>query len=199
MTDAPDFPPTSLERAQRQAQEALTGPLPGTPQTARDAKKSALMPPPPGSPARVSRTMAWFLDDLIGVPGTKARFGVDPLLSLIPFAGTAVGAAMGSVILIDALRLRTPITVMARMVGNYLFDWLLGLIPFVGAFFDAAFRSNHKNFKLLERTIEDKEQVRRRTFFYWISILVIAVILIATILAVPIALLLWLDSAVTGT
>ncbi len=142
--------------------------------------------------------MAWILDDLIPVPGTKARFGVDPLLSLVPFAGTAVGAAMGSVILVDAVRLRAPVSVMVRMVGNYVFDWLLGLIPFLGAFLDAAYRSNHKNFKLLERTIVDKEQVRRTTFWYWIGIVALVVIVIATILAVPIGLLLWLDHAVTG-
>ena len=198
MTHAHDPKTTSLDRAQRQAREALTGSVtPGPPEDGRRQSKK-LLPPAPGSPARVSRTMAWILDDLIGVPGTKARFGVDPLLSLVPFAGTAVGAAMGSVILVDAVRLRAPFSVMVRMVGNYVFDWLLGLIPFLCAFLDAAYRSNHKNFKLLERTITDKEQVRRTTFWYWIGILAMVVVVVATILAVPLGLLLWLDHAVTG-
>ncbi len=195
MTDAPDPRTTSLDRARQQAQEALTGPIPSPPRAA-GARSSTLLPP--GSPARVSRTMAWFLDDLVRIPGTKARFGVDPILSLVPFAGTAVGAVMGSVILVDAVRLRAPVSVLARMVGNYVVDWLLGLLPFVGAFLDAAFRSNHKNFRLLERTIADKEQIRRTTFWYWMGIVAMVVIVIATILAVPIGLLLWLDGAVTG-
>ncbi len=198
MTDAHEAKTTSLDRARQQAQEALTGPTPSASPGTPKRRGSTLLPLPPGSPARVSRTMAWFLDDLIPVPGTKARFGVDPLLSLVPFAGTAVGAVMGSVILVDAVRLRAPISVMARMVGNYVFDWLLGLIPFLGAFLDAAYRSNHKNFKLLERTIADKEQIRRTTFWYWIGILAMVLVVIATIVAVPVGLLLWLDSAVTG-
>lgn len=142
--------------------------------------------------------MAWVLDDLVGVPGTKARFGVDPLLSIIPVAGTAVGAAMGSVILYDAVRLRAPISVLARMVGNYVIDWALGLPPFLGAFLDAAYRSNHKNFQLLERTIADRDQVRKASTWYWASVAILAVVVVSIFLAVPVALLLWLDRAITG-
>lgn len=197
-TQQPPPDPSSLTRAQRQAREALEGTAPGTNPTDGDGLPSTLVPLPPGSPARVSRTFAWFLDDLVGIPGTGFRFGLDPVLALVPFAGTAVGAALGSVILFDSARLRAPIPVMARMVGNYVFDWLLGLVPFVGAFLDAGFRSNHKNFKLLERTIADREQVRRTTIWYWIGILAMVLIVVAVILAVPIGLLLWLDGVITG-
>lgn len=198
MTAAPPPDPSSLERAQRLAREALEGPAVGAPTLDDDGLPSTRVPLPPGSPARVSRTFAWFLDDLIGVPGTKIRFGVDPILSFIPFAGTAVAAVMGSVILVDSVRLRAPVPVLARMLGNYVFDWLLGLVPVLGAFFDAAFRSNHKNFKLLERTIANREQVRRTTYRYWISILAMVVIMVAVVLSVPIGLLLWLDDLITG-
>ncbi|RMB58278.1 DUF4112 domain-containing protein [Tessaracoccus antarcticus] len=197
MNDAPDPDTSSLHRARRLAREALEGRVPGAPVDA-DGLPSTLLPLPPGSPARVSRTIAWVLDDLIRVPGTRIRFGVDPIVTLIPFAGTAVGAVMGTVILVDAVRLRTPVPVVARMVGNYVIDWLLGLVPFIGAFFDAAYRSNHKNFTLLERTIADRDQVRRRTLWYWIGILAMVLVVLAVIVAVPVALLLWLDRAVTG-
>lgn len=198
MTNAPAPDPSSLERAQRLAKEALEGNVTRPPTVDGDGVASTRLPLPPGSPARISRTFAWLLDDLIGVPGTKLRFGVDPILSIVPFAGTAVGAVMGSVILIDAVRLRAPLSVLIRMVGNYVIDWLVGLLPFLGAFLDAAYRSNHKNFKLLERTIADREQVRRTTLWYWISIVAMGMIIVAVVLAVPIGLLLWLDGLVTG-
>ncbi len=197
MSEAQPPDPSSLERAQRVAREALEGPAASSPPPDDKPLASTRLPLPPGSPARVSRTFAWFLDDLVGVPGTRIRFGVDPILSFIPFAGTAVASLMGSVILADAVRLRAPTPVLARMVGNYVFDWLLGLVPILGAFFDAAHRSNHKNFLLLERTIADREHVSRRTFWYWISILAMVVIVIAVVLAVPIGLLVWLDGLVT--
>ena len=197
MNDAPNPDRSSLTRAQRLAKEALDGPSPGSHGTDGNLPTSRL-PLPKGSPARISRTFAWLLDDLVGVPGTKIRFGVDPVLSFIPFAGTAVAAAMGSVILVDAVRLRAPITVLARMVGNYVIDWAIGLVPILGAFMDAAYRSNHKNYKLLERMIVDKDQVRRTTLWYWISILAMVLIIIASVLAPPIVLLLWLDSLITA-
>lgn len=198
MTTALPPDPSSLERAQRLAKEALEGRVVDPSDLDDDGLPSTRGPLPKGSPARISRTFAWFLDDLVGVPGTKIRVGVDPILSLVPFAGTAVGAVMGSVILIDAVRLRAPVSVLIRMVGNYVFDWALGLFPFLGAFLDAAYRSNHKNFKLLERTIANREQVRKTTFWYWISILAMVLIVIAVIVTVPIGLLLWLDGLVTG-
>jgi len=198
MTTASPPDPSSLERARRLAKEALEGNVGPSPTLDDDGLPTTRLPLPPGSPARISRTFAWLLDDLIGVPGTRLRFGVDPILSLVPFAGTAVGAVMGSVILIDAIRLRAPVSVLIRMVGNYVIDWLVGLLPFLGAFLDAAYRSNHKNFKLLERTIADREQVRITTFWYWISIVAMVMVIIAVVLAVPIGLLLWLDGLITG-
>ena len=198
MINAPAPDPSSLERASRLAKEALQKTVAPSPTLDGDGLPTTRLPLPPGSPARISRTFAWLLDDLIGVPGTKLRFGVDPILSIVPFAGTAVGAVMGSVILIDAIRLRAPVSVLIRMVGNYVIDWLMGLLPFLGAFLDAAYRSNHKNFKLLERTIADREQVRRTTFWYWISVVAMVMIIIAVVLSVPIGLLLWLDGLVTG-
>ena len=198
MINAPAPDPSSLERASRLAKEALEKTVAPPPTLDGDGLPTTRLPLPPGSPARISRTFAWLLDDLIGVPGTKLRFGVDPILSIVPFAGTAVGAVMGSVILIDAIRLRAPVSVLIRMVGNYVIDWLMGLLPFLGAFLDAAYRSNHKNFKLLERTIADREQVRRTTFWYWISVVAMVMIIIAVVLSVPIGLLLWLDGLVTG-
>lgn len=197
MTSAPQPDRTSLERAQRQAREALDGRGPRSEALDEDGLATTRLPLPPGSPARLSRTIAWFLDDLVGVPGTKLRFGVDPLLSFIPFAGTAVGAVMGSVILFDAVRLRAPISVLFRMVGNYVIDWAVGLLPFLGAFLDAAYRSNHKNFKLLERTIANREEVRTTTLWYWISIAALVLIVVGVIVAVPVGLLLWLDGILT--
>ena len=198
MTTASPPDPSSLERARRLAKEALEGNVGPSPTLDDDGLPTTRLPLPPGSPARISRTFAWLLDDLIGVPGTRLRFGVDPILSLVPFAGTAVGAVMGSVILVDAVRLRAPVSVLIRMVGNYVIDWLVGLLPFLGAFLDAAYRSNHKNFKLLERTLADRDQVRRTTFWYWMSIVAMVVIVTAVVLSVPIGLLLWLDGLITG-
>ncbi|PIF03753.1 MAG: hypothetical protein CSA63_01355, partial [Propionibacterium sp.] len=128
----------------------------------------------------------------VEIPGTNFRVGIDPLLSLLPAAGTTAGALFGTVVLFDAVRLRAPISVLARMLTNYLIDWLLGMIPGLGAIFDAAYRSNHKNVKLLQQTIDDRQLVAKASARYWIVVAVLVLLVIFINVAVPIALLVWL-------
>ncbi|MFV0428116.1 MAG: DUF4112 domain-containing protein, partial [Arachnia sp.] len=142
---------------------------------------------------------AYLLDDLVRLPGTGVRIGIDPLLSLIPGAGSTVGAVFGSVVLVDAVRLRAPLSVLTRMGANYLTDWLLGFIPLIGAFFDLTYRSNRKNLVLLQRSIADAEQVRRASLRYWIGVALLLAMVIVVVVGVPIAGLLWLDHLVTGS
>ncbi|MCC2592191.1 DUF4112 domain-containing protein [Tessaracoccus sp. OS52] len=202
--------PGSLERALQQARDALADRTPAQPRPTTDARpegarddavertraeaREALQKLPRESPARVTRAFSYVLDDLIRVPGTNFRFGVDPLLSFIPAAGTAVGGAFGAVVLVDAVRLRAPLPVLARMVGNYVLDWLVGLVPVLGGFFDMAYRSNAKNLKLLTRTIENRDEVRKASVSYWLVIALMAAVVLLVVIAVPVALVMWLSN-----
>lgn len=184
----------AIERARKVAEEALSGSARNDPalKAARDKAKQDLAPLPQGSPARITRMFAHVLDDLVPVPGTKIRIGVDPVLSLIPWAGTAIGGVFGGAILLDAIRLRAPVSVIARMGLNSLLDWLLGMIPFVGAFFDATFRANKKNLRLLNRAIENRELVRQASVKYWVGVAALIALLLAVIVAIPILVILGL-------
>lgn len=126
-------------------------------------------PAPADQPAQLTRWMTMLLDDMATVPGTRIRVGLDPVLSLIPGVGTTTGVVLGGAIMMDALRLRMPIPVLARMGANYLLDWLIGLVPVLGAVGDVAFRANRRNLCLLNRTIHDREQVRRASVRYWLA------------------------------
>jgi len=42
----------------------------------------------------------------------------------------------------------------SRMAGNVGVDWLLGLIPFVGAIPDFFFRSNTRNIRMIKRHLD---------------------------------------------
>ena len=57
-------------------------------------------------PAKATRALTYVLEELVPIPGTTFRLGVDPFLSLIPGAGQVSGAVFGSVLLFDAARLR---------------------------------------------------------------------------------------------
>ncbi|MDO5068476.1 MAG: DUF4112 domain-containing protein [Propionibacteriaceae bacterium] len=158
-------------------------------------------PPPtpaPDSPSPISKALSNLLDEAFEVPGTRFRFGLDPLLSLIPVVGSAVPAVLGSTILFDAIRLRAPLPVLARMVFNYGIDWLVGSIPLLGNIFDFAWHSNTKNLKLLERTLADREQVRRATLKYWIAALVLVVGSLIALTVLSVTLVIWLVAWLLG-
>ncbi len=102
----------------------------------------------------VSRRLAWVMDDAVTVPGTRIGVGLDAVIGLVPGIGDAVGSALSSVIVRDAVRARVPMVVLARMGLNLVVDALLGLLPGLGDLLDVAHRANRKNLGLLLREIE---------------------------------------------
>ena len=53
-----------------------------------------------------ARSLARLLDSSIRVPGTRFRFGIDPLLGLIPGVGDVAGLALAGSILVAARGMR---------------------------------------------------------------------------------------------
>jgi len=103
---------------------------------------------------RLSRQLAKVMDDAVTVPGTRVGVGLDAVLGLLPGIGDAVGSALSTVIVRDAILARVPMTVLARMALNLVVDALLGLVPGVGDLLDVAHRANRKNLHLLLREVE---------------------------------------------
>jgi len=102
----------------------------------------------------LSRQLAKVMDDAVTVPGTRFGLGLDALVGLVPGIGDAVGSALSTVIVRDAILARVPMVVLARMALNLVVDALLGLLPGVGDLLDVAHRANRKNVHLLLREIE---------------------------------------------
>lgn len=103
---------------------------------------------------RLSRRLAKVMDDAVTVPGTRFGVGLDAALGLLPGIGDAVGSALSTVIVRDAILARVPMVVLARMALNLVIDALLGLVPGVGDLLDVAHRANRKNLHLLLREVE---------------------------------------------
>ena len=102
----------------------------------------------------LSRQLAKVMDDAVTVPGTRFGVGLDAVLGLLPGIGDAVGSALSTVIVRDAILARVPMVVLARMALNLVVDALLGLLPGVGDLLDIAHRANRKNLHLLLREVE---------------------------------------------
>jgi len=94
------------------------------------------------------------MENLFTVPGINRKVGLDVLLDLIPVVGTTAAAALGTYLAWEARNLGMSKTAVARMAGNIGFDWMLGLIPWVGAIPDLFFRSNTRNLKIIKRHLD---------------------------------------------
>ena len=79
---------------------------------------------------------------------------MDVILDLVPFAGSTAGAVLGAYMAWEARNLGMPKSAMTRMAGNVGVDWLLGLIPWVGAVPDFFFRSNTRNLRIIKRHLD---------------------------------------------
>lgn len=94
------------------------------------------------------------MERLIVIPGTKRGIGLDVILDLVPFAGSTAGAVLGAYMAWEARNLGMTKWQMTRMAGNVGVDWLLGLIPWVGAIPDFFFQSNTRNLRIIKRHLD---------------------------------------------
>ncbi|GAB3300193.1 DUF4112 domain-containing protein [Hymenobacter humi] len=97
--------------------------------------------------ARVARLM----DSQFQLPGTRFRFGLDPLLGLLPVVGDLSTMAVSVTLLLTMLRHGASGAVVVRMALNILLDTVVGAIPILGNLFDFAYKSNERNVALLRR------------------------------------------------
>jgi hypothetical protein len=98
--------------------------------------------------------MEHLLERTLRIPGTNQTLGLDVILDLVPGIGPTVAAGMGLYMAWEARNLGMSKTAIARMAGNVGVDWLLGLIPVVGAVPDFFFRSNSRNLRIIKRHLD---------------------------------------------
>ncbi|GAB4138938.1 MAG: hypothetical protein Fur0046_13800 [Cyanobacteria bacterium J069] len=123
------------------------------------------------------RTLAHLLDNAIPIPGTPYRFGLDPIMGMIPGGGDVVGLFLSAYLVLESLRFRLPTQTLLRMVGNLALDGILGLLPGMGDLFDAVWKSNARNLALLEAHLAnpgESEAADRQT----VALIAIAVVAI---------------------
>jgi len=98
--------------------------------------------------------MEKLLERMVVIPGINRPIGLDVILDLIPGVGDVAAAALGAYIVWEARNVGMSRWQMSRMAGNVGFDFLLGLIPWVGAIPDFFFRSNTRNLKMIKRHLD---------------------------------------------
>ena len=116
----------------------------------------------PGREASLARleALAHLLDSAFLIPGINRRVGLEAIIGLVPVVGDIAGMVISSYIVAEARRLGAPRWVIARMALNVAFDGAVGVVPLAGDLFDAAFKANIRNVRLLRRWMERNGGVR---------------------------------------
>jgi len=118
--------------------------------------------------------LAWLLDSSLRVPGTRFRFGLEPIIGLIPGVGDVASGGLGLYLIVRAVQFRLPGVVILRMVVNTLLDLTIGAIPVLGDLFDFAYKSNSRNMRLFDEYAADPGRSTRSEWALLGGLLLIA-------------------------
>jgi hypothetical protein len=112
----------------------------------------------PSSDAALQRlqTVANLLDSAFVIPGTKQRVGIDAVIGLIPGVGDILTTLLSSYIIWEARNLGVSRFALTRMLANLGVHAAVGSLPLAGDLFDAFFRVNQRNMRILRAQLERK-------------------------------------------
>jgi hypothetical protein len=126
-----------------------------------------VLPPAKAGPGNsndaAARFIAYLMDHLLKVPGTKATIGINPFLDLIPVFGDGAAVVISALTIFEGFRRKVPNVVLARMGLNVLLNGLIGTIPGVGEVFSFWFKPTSRNYQLLQQHSTLAGAARRRS------------------------------------
>src|SRR5438874_13063141 len=144
------------------------------------------------------RWLALIMDEFLRFPGTKIRFGLDPIIGLLPGIGDVSSAIISAVALIHAARYGVPKILLARMATNILINELVGIIPGLGDAFSFWFKSNVRNYKLLRRYSAARTRSRKGDWIFLVAVLSLLFVIVCTGLIVSLLVLQAMWQLITG-
>jgi len=148
-----------------------------------DAEWEVLPPEEKDKRTRLEPLFRWVaivMDELIALPNSKFKFGLDPLIGLVPGIGDTASAIVSALVLIQAARRGLPKILLARMSLNIFINEIVGIIPGLGDVFSFWFKSNKRNYELFLAHTEKPRHARVSDWFFVIATLAILFVIVAT-------------------
>ncbi|HEY1770169.1 MAG TPA: DUF4112 domain-containing protein [Chthoniobacterales bacterium] len=130
------------------------------------------------------RWLALVMDDFVRLPGTRFRFGLDPIIGLLPGLGDTASAIVSAVALVLAARRGLPKILLVRMSFNILINEGVGMVPIFGDAFSFWFKSNARNYELLRRHRAAPGRSRRSDWIFVGLVLAALVVMLIVSLAI---------------
>ena len=135
------------------------------------------------------RWLALIMDEFLRFPGTKIRFGLDPIIGLLPGIGDVSSAIISAVALVHAARYGVPKILLARMATNILINELVGIIPGLGDAFSFWFKSNVRNYELLRNYSAAPARSRKGDWIFLVAVLSLLFVIVCAGLIVTVLVL----------
>jgi hypothetical protein len=133
---------------------------------------AAAAPPEPSFEDPFIALVARLMDSAFVIPGTNIRFGLDPLIGLLPGIGDGT-TALTSLLLLIKSAAHVPRIVLAHMALNIVMNTTLGAVPGFGDAFSFWFKSNERNYALLRKHAASPGTSTRGDWLFILGILAI--------------------------
>jgi uncharacterized membrane protein len=114
----------------------------------------------PDDAVRRMEFVALLLDSAFVLPGTNRRIGIDAIIGLVPGIGDVVTTILSSYVIWEARNLGVSRWALGRMLANLAIHASVGSIPVIGDIFDAFFRVNQRNMKIVRAQLRDGRNAR---------------------------------------
>lgn len=112
---------------------------------------------------------SYYTDSNFKIPLTNVRFGISPMLGLIPGLGDFAGLILSLYVLIEARRVGASRKVQRRIMRNMLVEFFFGLVPILGDAFDVLFKANTRNTELLRGYLQEQLEIEPKRRFPWFT------------------------------
>ena len=124
--------------------------------------------------------IAYWMDEFGRIPFTNIRIGLDPLIGAVPWLGDTVTAGLSVYLIGTGLYYGLPKIVLLRMAANVAFDFLMGLVPYVGDASDFFIRANRRNLRLLSEYAGERRTPRLSDWLFAGSLILLLLALVAS-------------------
>jgi hypothetical protein len=134
--------------------------------------------------------LARWLDSQFTIPGTRWRFGLDPLIGLIPGLGSGLAMLIQLYLVLVVLQRGGSGELLARMTINVLVDSLFGAIPVLGQLWDFYFKASQRNLRLA-RAFAQEGKYQGNGLAIWLGLLILLLGVVALLVFLVGALVGW--------
>ncbi|MCC5940822.1 MAG: DUF4112 domain-containing protein [Balneolaceae bacterium] len=127
-------------------------------------------------------TFSYYTDSNFRIPFTNVRFGLSPLIGLMPVIGDFAGLILSLYVLYEARKINADKKVQRKIIRNMLIEFIVGLVPVFGDAFDVVYKANTKNTELLRNYLfNELGEVPEWRFpwftFIWVCLLILLVLI----------------------